>query len=306
MKPPSAPARVIMRRGAQGAPPPWTTENRCPAPPGDGRCSSRSAWRCSATTTSTTRSGRSPTRCSGMLGFTDTQIGTLNAIYSFPNIVMVLVGGIIVDRFGTRLSTLVVRGHLHAGRRGHGHVAALSGDGRRAAHLRPRRRVDDRRDHRGHRPVVRRPPARLCVRREPEHRARRFVQRRHVARRGSSRSTTRAGSRRCGWPPASWASRVVGVRRRTTSSSARAARRFDLQQPAPPDRIVWSDLWRFDRSYWYIVGLCVTFYSVIFPVPQHVRDQVLPARARPVAAGGRRDERATCSWPRSSRRRRSA
>ena len=31
------------------------------------------------------------------------------------------------------------------------------------------------------------------------------------------------------------------------------------------DRIVWSDLWRFDRSYWYIVGLCVTFYSVIFP-----------------------------------------
>jgi MFS family permease len=28
---------------------------------------------------------------------------------------------------------------------------------------------------------------------------------------------------------------------------------------------VWSDLWRFDRSYWYIVGLCVAFYSVIFP-----------------------------------------
>ena len=42
-----------------------------------------------------------------MLGFTDTQIGTLNAIYSFPNIVMVLIGGIIVDRIGTRLSILV-------------------------------------------------------------------------------------------------------------------------------------------------------------------------------------------------------
>src|SRR5918995_1336810 len=42
-----------------------------------------------------------------ILGFSDTQIGTLNAIYSFPNIIMVLVGGIIVDRFGTRLSTLV-------------------------------------------------------------------------------------------------------------------------------------------------------------------------------------------------------
>src|SRR6185436_10037976 len=41
-----------------------------------------------------------------LLGFTDTQLGTLNAIYSFPNIVMVLVGGIIVDRVGTRLATL--------------------------------------------------------------------------------------------------------------------------------------------------------------------------------------------------------
>jgi MFS family permease len=45
----------------------------------------------------------------------------------------------------------------------------------------------------------------------------------------------------------------------------RAAKQFDLVQPAPPDRFIWSDLWRFDRSFWYIVGLCVTFYSVIFP-----------------------------------------
>src|SRR3954464_11853696 len=42
-----------------------------------------------------------------LLHYSDTQIGTLNAIYSFPNIVMVLVGGIIVDRFGTRLSTVI-------------------------------------------------------------------------------------------------------------------------------------------------------------------------------------------------------
>jgi MFS family permease len=44
-----------------------------------------------------------------------------------------------------------------------------------------------------------------------------------------------------------------------------AARRFTLVQASQTERIVWSDLWRFDRSYWYIVGLCVTFYSVIFP-----------------------------------------
>lgn len=34
------------------------------------------------------------------LGFSDTQLGTLNAIYSLPNVVLVLTGGILVDRFG--------------------------------------------------------------------------------------------------------------------------------------------------------------------------------------------------------------
>ena len=54
-----------------------------------------------------------------LLGYSDTQIGTLNAIYSLPNIVVVLIGGVIVDRFGTRLSTLIVRHHLQHRRGGH-------------------------------------------------------------------------------------------------------------------------------------------------------------------------------------------
>ena len=41
------------------------------------------------------------------LGFSDANIGLLNAIYSFPNIVMVLVGGIVIDRIGTRRATLL-------------------------------------------------------------------------------------------------------------------------------------------------------------------------------------------------------
>src|SRR5512134_2416802 len=39
------------------------------------------------------------------LGFTDANIGLLQAIYSIPNIVMVLIGGIIIDRIGTKKST---------------------------------------------------------------------------------------------------------------------------------------------------------------------------------------------------------
>jgi MFS family permease len=41
------------------------------------------------------------------LHFSDANIGTLNAIYSVPNIFMVLIGGIIIDRLGTRKSTLL-------------------------------------------------------------------------------------------------------------------------------------------------------------------------------------------------------
>src|SRR3990172_1152505 len=41
------------------------------------------------------------------LEFSDSAIGWLNAIYSVPNIVMVLVGGLIIDRIGTRRATLI-------------------------------------------------------------------------------------------------------------------------------------------------------------------------------------------------------
>ncbi|MDR3665702.1 MAG: MFS transporter [Ignavibacteriaceae bacterium] len=41
------------------------------------------------------------------LKFSDSDIGLLNAIYSFPNIIMVLVGGLIIDKIGTRKSVFI-------------------------------------------------------------------------------------------------------------------------------------------------------------------------------------------------------
>src|SRR5512146_3169922 len=41
------------------------------------------------------------------LHFSDSDIGLLNAIYSFPNIIMVLIGGIVIDKFGTRISVFI-------------------------------------------------------------------------------------------------------------------------------------------------------------------------------------------------------
>lgn len=41
------------------------------------------------------------------LNFTDSNIGLLQGIYSVPNVLMVLIGGIIIDKIGTRISTFL-------------------------------------------------------------------------------------------------------------------------------------------------------------------------------------------------------
>src|SRR5437016_13891997 len=41
------------------------------------------------------------------LGFSDANIGLLQAIYSIPNVFMVLIGGYVVDRIGTRKAIFI-------------------------------------------------------------------------------------------------------------------------------------------------------------------------------------------------------
>jgi MFS family permease len=198
-----------------------------------------------------------------ILGFTDTQIGTLNAIYSFPNILMVLIGGIIVDRFGAARATLA--------------FAVIQAIGAAVTALSPVF------------PVM--AAGRLIFGLGAESMivaitvaiGQWFVGRQLGFAFGLNLSLARLGSYSAdmsttwfkplydrGWQPPLWLATGFAV---ACVAGAlvyylldRSAReRFDLREASPSDRIVWSDLWRFDRSYWYIVGLCVTFYSVIFP-----------------------------------------
>jgi MFS family permease len=46
---------------------------------------------------------------------------------------------------------------------------------------------------------------------------------------------------------------------------ANAARRYGMKAALATDKLVLRDLVRFDRSYWWVVGLCVAFYATIFP-----------------------------------------
>jgi MFS family permease len=61
---------------------------------------------------------------SKQLNFSDSQIGLLNAIYSIPNVFMVLIGGIVVDRLGTRISSMIFAFLCFAGAA----LTAVSGD----------------------------------------------------------------------------------------------------------------------------------------------------------------------------------
>jgi MFS family permease len=197
------------------------------------------------------------------LGFSDTQIATLNAIYSFPNIAMVLIGGIIVDRFGAARATLafaiiqavgvvitamsplfpvMAAGRLIFGLGAESMIVAIT----------------------------------VAI-------GQWFVGRQLGFAFGLNLSLARLGSYSAdmsttwfkplydrGWQPPLWLATAFAA---VCVAGAivyyvldrRAQNQFDLPQPSPSDRFVWGDLWRFDRSFWYIVGLCVTFYAVVFP-----------------------------------------
>jgi MFS family permease len=197
------------------------------------------------------------------LGFSSTQIGTLNAIYSAPNILMVLIGGVIVDRAGTRTATLVFTAICVAG----AVLTAISGTfammafGRLVFGL-------------GAESMIVAVTAAL---------GQWFKGRQLGLAFGLNLSVARAGSYAADLSPA-WARNAYASGWREPLLVAvlfalialvaavvywilerRAEPHYVLGRPQPPDRVVWSDLWRFNRSYWYVVGLCVTFYSVIFP-----------------------------------------
>jgi MFS family permease len=46
---------------------------------------------------------------------------------------------------------------------------------------------------------------------------------------------------------------------------SRAVERYQIGSAGATDKVRWGDIFKFGTSYWYIVALCITFYSGIFP-----------------------------------------
>jgi MFS family permease len=197
------------------------------------------------------------------LGFTSTQVGSLNAIYSAPNIIMVLIGGLIVDRIGARTATVAFAAICLAG----AIVTALAGTfpamalGRLLFGL-------------GAESMIVAITVALGQWFKGKQLGFAFGLNLSIARAGSYAAdlspTWAAAAYESGWRgplliALGFANVALAGAVVYWIIERRAQRRYALNRPAAPDRIVVSDLWRFDKSYWYIVGLCVTFYSVIFP-----------------------------------------
>ena len=66
----------------------------------------------------------------------------------------------------------------------------------------------------------------------------------------------------------------------------RATRLYAVSRPGATDKLVWSDLVRFDLGYWWVVGLCVAFYATIFPFRTFANLYFIEAKGlSPEAAG---------------------
>jgi MFS family permease len=196
------------------------------------------------------------------LGFSDTQIGTLNAIYSVPNIFLVLVGGVLADRFGAARVSVATAAICFAGAlvtvTANGFVAMAAGRllfGIGAETLIVATMI----------PLARWFSGRTVA----------FAMAISVslARLGSYTAdlspTFFAPAYESGWRPALWIAVVMAglsLAGAIGYALAERGRRPAGHTPAPAEpRFAWRDALRFDRSYWYVVALCVLFYSCIFP-----------------------------------------
>ena len=196
------------------------------------------------------------------LGFSDSNIGLLNAIYSIPNVFMVLLGGFLIDRIGTKRATFIFGVFCLLG-------AALTAATEQLAMMAAGRLVFGI----GAESLTVSVTTALAKWFRGKELSFAFGLNLSIARLGSFvalNSPTWAGRYYEHWQgPLLLA---VGFSGFCVAGAIiywllenHAERTYELGQAGATDKVVIGDIFRFGRSYWYIVALCVTFYSAIFP-----------------------------------------
>ena len=196
------------------------------------------------------------------LGFSDSNIGLLNAIYSFPNIIMVLIGGIIIDKIGTRKSVVIFTFLIMLG----AVITTLWGN------------------------IYPMAAGRLIFGLGAESMivaittiiARWFKGKELSFAFGLNLTLARLGSFLALNAP-SWGKNLYNYWQTPLLitvaagvfaffcvivyyfSDEYASKRFELPAEGKQDKVVVSELFKFGKSFWFITALCVTFYSAMFP-----------------------------------------
>jgi len=196
------------------------------------------------------------------LGFSDANIGSLYSVYSVAAVFVLLIGGIIIDRFGTARSIILFAAICTAA----GVLNAVSSD--LTVMLAARFVLGV-----GSEPLIVAITTALAKWFKGKELSFAFGINLTIARLGSVAadwSPTWARFAYDGWQGPLVVAAAIGLLVLAGALAygaleRAAARRYGLGQAGGTDKLVLSDLFRFTRSYWFVVALCVTFYSAIFP-----------------------------------------
>lgn len=218
----------------------------------------------------------------GQLRFSDSDIGLLQAIYSFPNIFMMLVSGIIIDRIGARKSVFL--------------FGATTFVGLVVTSLTPRLEIMA-----AGRLIVGVGAESLAIATIAGN-ARWFRGKELSLSYGVKATIERFGSLSAQVSPA-WAAALyvywqwplflsVGFGACCVIGAAlywilesRGERRYDLGDDERAEKLPLRAAFKFDRSFWLIVAMCVTWYSGIFPFLTFAQKFLIEAKgATPRAA----------------------
>ncbi len=212
---------------------------------------------------------------SAQLNFSDSDIGLLQAIYSFPNIFMALIGGIIIDRIGTKKAVFLFSVTTFVGLV----VTALT------PHLRVMA---------AGRLIVGAGAESLAIATIAGN-ARWFRGKELSLSYGVKATIMRFGSLSAqvspAWAPAAYVYWqwplllaagfgtfcLLGAALYWVLES-RGEERFDLSDQQQLEKVPLREAFKFNRSFWLLVALCVTFYAGFFPFLTFAQKFLIEAR----------------------------
>lgn len=219
------------------------------------------------------------------LGFSNEVIGELNSAYNIAAIIVLLIGGILIDRLGTKVAIFIfaVLCLIASGMMLFGNSSTVMLAARFVLGM-------------GAEPLIVAVTTALAKWFKGKELSFAFAVNLLIARGASAAADTSpswAGFMFDGtWRTPLWLGVGAGVLCVIAAivywaQESYAERRFEMGQGGHADKLVWSEVFGFDRSYWYIVAMCVTFYSIVFPFRLFAIDYFMAAHGATREAAGK-------------------